>query len=97
MQSLNWVQRLADGADLMGETLPYVPIVEIAGDKRVLIEHHKGMTEYSRERICVKVHYGIVCICGCGLRLSQMTREQLVVSGQIDGIQLYRRCPNERL
>lgn len=96
MQKGNWVQRLADGADLSGEPLPYVPVVEIAGDERVLIEHHRGLTEYSRERICVKVRYGIVSICGSGLELTQMTREQLIVSGRIDGIQIHRRCGNER-
>lgn len=90
------MQRLADSADLSAESLPYVPVVEIAGDKRVLIERHSGVTEYSRERICVKVRYGIVSVCGCGLELTQMTREQLIVSGRIDGIQLHRRCGDGR-
>lgn len=97
MQKGNWMQRLADGADLSDESLPHTPVVEIAGDQRVLIEHHKGVTEYSRERICVKVPYGLVSIHGCGMELLQMTREQLVVSGRIDGVQLQRRCKNEQL
>ena len=94
MQRESWLRKLTDGADLTEEPLPYVPIVELAGDMRVLIEHHRGVTEYSRERICVKVLYGTVSICGCGLELTQMTREQLIVSGQIDAIQLHRRCGN---
>lgn len=87
----NWMQKIADGADLSAEPLPGVPIVEVAGDCRVLIERHGGVTEYSRERICVKVRYGAVCICGCGLELTCMTRQQLVISGQIDCVQLQRR------
>ena len=94
MQRGNWVQRLADSVDLRGETLPYMPVVEIAGDQRVLIEHHKGLTEYSRHRICVKVHYGIVTVCGGCLELTQMTKEQLIISGHIDGVQLNRRESN---
>ena len=43
------LQRLADGADLSAEPLPGQPIVEIAGDRRVLIENHFGVKEYSRE------------------------------------------------
>ena len=35
-------------------------IVEIAGDRRVLIENHFGVKEYSREKIGVKVKYGLV-------------------------------------
>ena len=91
MQNRNWIQKLADNADLSAETLPGVPIVELAGERRVVIERHQGMTEYRRERICVKVSYGMVCICGCGLELSRMTRAQLIISGRIDCVQLQRR------
>lgn len=91
MEKSNWIQKLADGADLAAEPLPGVPIVEVAGENRVLIERHSGVTEYSRERICVKVRYGAVCICGCSLELTRMTREQLVISGRIDCVQLQRR------
>ena len=91
MERRNWMQKLADEADLPAEPLPGVPVVELAGDRRVLIERHGGVTEYSGERICVKVRYGLVCICGCGLELACMTREQLVVTGRIDAVQLQRR------
>lgn len=91
VQKKHWVQRLADGVDLSGEPLPGVPVVELAGECRVLIERHGGVTEYSRERICVKVRYGQVAVCGCNLELTRMTREQLVISGRIDGVQLLRR------
>lgn len=87
----HWVRRIADLADLAEEPLPGVPIVEIAGDRRVLIERHGGVTEYSRERICVNVRFGKVCVCGCGLELCHMSREQLVITGRIDGVQLLRK------
>lgn len=86
-----WMQRLADGVDLAEEVLPGVPIVELAGSNRVLIERHDGMTEYSRERIYVKVSYGVVCVCGSELMLIKMTRDQLVIAGKIDGVHLCRR------
>ena len=86
-----FLERLADGVDLPSEPLPGQPIVEIAGDRRVLIENHFGVKEYSRERIGVKVKYGVVTVCGCGLELIRMTKEQLVISGRIDGVTLARR------
>lgn len=91
-QKGHWMQRLADGADLYGETLPGVPIVEIAGDRRVLIERHGGVIEYGAQRIRVRVHYGVICVSGCGLELTRMTKQQLIISGQIDCVQLQRRC-----
>ena len=87
----HWVQKIADDADLSCEALPGVPVVELAGEQRVLIERHGGVTQYSREQVCVKVSYGQVCVCGCGLELKQMTREQIVISGRIDGVRLLRR------
>lgn len=91
MRHMNWMERLADGADLSVEALPGQPLVELAGERRVLIEHHQGVTQYSREQICVKVKYGYVSVVGCGLELSRMTKEQLIISGRIDGITLLRR------
>lgn len=91
MQNRKWLRRLADEADLSGEPLPGVPVVELAGDGRVLIERHKGVTEYSREIIGIQMSYGKLEVCGCNLELSCMTREQLVISGRICGIRIQRK------
>ena len=87
----NFLERLAEESDLVMEPLPGQPIVELAGDGRVLIENHHGVKAYGREKILVRVKYGYVCVCGCGLELHRMTREQLVIRGKIDGISLQRR------
>ena len=89
-QRKNFLERAALAADLPGEPLPKVPLVELAGERRVLIENHGGVTEYGGEEIRVKVAYGQVCVCGMGLELARMTREQLVITGRIDGITLLR-------
>ena len=91
MQKLGLLQKLAEHTDLPGEIPPGMPVVEIAGEGRVLIERHNGMVEYSRERISVRVCYGTVCVCGAGLELSLMTKQLLVISGQINCVQVLRR------
>lgn len=85
------MQRLTTAADLTDETLPGVPLIEIAGDSRVLIEHHFGVTEYGRCQICVRVKYGLVIITGSRLELARMTRQILVVTGCIETVRLERR------
>lgn len=87
----DWVRRLTEGMDLAGETLPGMTVAELAGDRRVLVEGHRGVTEYCRDRVTVKVGYGELSISGCGLELRQMSRQQLVIDGRIDCIQLRRR------
>lgn len=85
------LQHLAERADLAGEPIPGQTVVEIAGENRVLIENYKAVREYSPQRIGILVRYGIVLVCGCGLELRRMTKEQLVISGRIDCVALQRR------
>lgn len=87
----NLLQSITEKADLPAEPLPGMPLIELAGDRRVLIENHSGVTEYGREKIQVKVRYGQICVCGAGLELSRMTKQQLVISGRIDTVSLLRR------
>jgi len=84
-------ERLSEEADLLSEPYPGQPIVEIAGDRQVLIENHQGVKAYSRESILIKVKYGCICVCGCGLEMMRMTRDQLIIRGQIESVTLQRR------
>lgn len=86
-----WMEQLADGIDLSDEPMPGQPLIEIAGDRRLLVEHHAGVTEYSRQKICLKVPYGRVFVSGCDLELTCMSRKRLVITGRIDCVQLQRR------
>lgn len=67
------------------------PIVEIAGQNRVLIENHQGVLAYSREEIGIRVSYGKILITGNDLKLMQISCDQLVVKGHIDSLQLFGR------
>jgi len=84
---VHMIERSALGSELV----PGQPIVEIAGEHRVLIENHRGVAAYGREKILVKVKFGFICICGCNLEMIHMTNAQLVVSGRIDSVVLQRR------
>jgi sporulation protein YqfC len=70
--------------------LPGNTVVEIVGDRRVLIENHRGVTRYSLDKICVRVKYGSVLVCGSGMILAQMTCSNLVIHGCIDSITLLK-------
>lgn len=85
------LQRFTDRVDLAGEPIPGQPVVEIAGDNRVLIENYGAVREYSPQKIGIRVKYGTVVVCGCGLELRRMTKEQLVIAGRIDSVSLQRR------
>ena len=84
------LERAVLGLDLPGECPPGVPLVEIAGDHRVLIENHYGITQYGRCEICVRTKYGFLQIHGTDLEIARMTKVQLVITGRIDSVCLCR-------
>ena len=86
----SFLQRLTEAVDLQVEPIPNIPLVELAGDRRVLIENHGGVCEYDAQQIRVRLSYGQLCICGAGLELAHMNCENLVISGRIDSITLNR-------
>ena len=90
MRSGGVLRKLTSVAGLPDEPIPSRPLVEILDQSRVLIENHKGVTEYGRTFIRVKVKFGSLCVCGIGLELAKMTKGQLVITGQIESIQLCR-------
>lgn len=85
------LENFFDRIDLPGEAIPGQPLVELSGDRRVLIENHQGVTEYCHDRIAVLVAYGQVVITGHGLELARMCKDQLIIHGRVESISLCRR------
>ena len=73
----------------LGETLSRLPLVEIAGNKRVLVENHMGIVKYGAEEIGVKVRHGTICVKGSHLEIACISKDKLVICGQIEGIRFY--------
>ena len=90
MRGRQYLNRISEAVNLQTEPLPGMPLIEIVGDCRVLIEHHCGVVKYDRQRIYIKVPFGVIDVCGCDLQLSQMSREQLVITGTIHSVCLIR-------
>jgi sporulation protein YqfC len=91
MEKKRLLQRMVQAADLSSEPIPGEPLTEIFCDHSVLIENHKGVTEYSNRQICVQTKFGSINVNGCNLELAKMTDEQLIIKGNIFGIELCRR------
>ena len=77
--------------DAKKQWYPGLPLIEIIGNKRVLIERHRGVLVYDANKIYIQVSGGKICICGSDLMLAKMSKEQLVVVGQIHSVNLSGR------
>lgn len=67
------------------------PIVELYGTARVFVENHCGIIIYTQEEIQIKMQYGILIVKGSALILLQIGKEQLVIKGNIESLQLIGR------
>ena len=83
--------RVNQAANVYSEAMPGVPLIEISGCHRFLLENHHGIIAYCDKEIRAKVSYGYVCICGSGLELAKMTKEKLVITGKITSVSLNSR------
>lgn len=77
-------------SELQTEANLTLPLVEISGDRRVLVERHRGVLGYNDRNVCVRLSFGKLQVCGRGLKIVQMTKAQLVISGQIQTVTLQR-------
>lgn len=92
-----WMWKRLLTHEAVSQSLPGVPIAELAGDNRVLIENHEGVVEYGDQRIRIKVTFGLLCICGNALTLRSMSKHQLVVCGDIERIEILREGVRKRV
>lgn len=85
------MERMMKAMDLGMEPIPGKPLIEIVGNSAVLIENHCGIISYSKECITVKTKGGSVCVCGCGLVLTRMSKELLRICGRIQNVEIRER------
>ena len=72
----------------IGQDLLRYPLIEVLDRRRVLVENHKGIASFSECSVLVRVSFGIVDITGTALHIACMTREQIVILGEIEQVRL---------
>lgn len=85
-----WVERIVDRMEQMDEPMLLQPIVELVSDRRVLIENHGGVLQYTDEEIIVKLRFGNLVISGSNMKICRMQGQLLVITGKIDQLTMER-------
>ena len=62
------------------------PKITIAGFKKMLIENYKAILDYQDIYIRIKTYIGIVNINVFNLKLSEMTSDDIMISGDIETV-----------
>ena len=82
------LERTAEVFDLPGDLVAGLPRVEITGSRELRMENHKGILAYGPEEIHVSGGKLIIKIRGSNLELKAMNAGELLITGEIAGLDL---------
>ena len=71
---------------------PGLPRVELTGDRRVYIEHHRGVLEYSDTVMRIALEGGELCVTGCRLELAALSLTELTIEGDVRVLEYKRKA-----
>jgi sporulation protein YqfC len=75
--------KFADLLEMPREVVMDLPKVTMVGNLQVVLENHRGIIEYSPERLRISVNQGEIIITGEGLVLRNILPDQIVVEGKV--------------
>ena len=79
-------KRIADALELQHDVALNLPMLHITGSERLLMENHRGLLEYARNRIRVATTAGPVEIVGENLAIRSVGRDDILVTGVIRSV-----------
>jgi len=80
--------RIAEKFDLPLEAVSGVPRLTVTGDRQALVENHRGILIYCRERIEIDGGGIKLIICGDKMELAAMSRQEILIKGRIISAEL---------
>ena len=82
------LEKPAEVFDLPGDLVAGLPGVELTGSRELRMENHKGILAYGDEEIHISGGKLVVKVRGAGLELKSMNARELLITGDILGVDL---------
>jgi len=70
-------------SDLPLDTFQAIPKITLYGNNDLIVENFRGIVEYTENLIRLNTSIGLLVIRGVGLKLVEITREDLLIEGQV--------------
>jgi len=88
LKSGDLLEKTAARLSLPGEILAGLPKVEITGRGTLTVENHRGLLEYTQERIEINGGRIMITVRGDGMNIRSMSADALLVEGTIISVEL---------
>jgi len=79
---------VSDLIELPKEVTLNLPKITMVGGIQLYIENHRGIVEYTPERIRINSTMGILKIRGKKMKIKEVKVEELLITGSIEGIDM---------
>lgn len=80
------LEKAAKKLDFPTDVAAGLPRLSMNGFSEITLDQHKGIAEYERDEIVVRVNIGLVTIKGEALEVRRMHRDALTISGTITAL-----------
>lgn len=81
------INRINDFLEMPEEITTNKPRITILGFDEIVIENYKNILEYDEVFIKINTHIGAININGFNLKLIQMNKEDIMITGKIDSLE----------
>lgn len=82
----NRLNRLNRLLEMPSEIVSSTPKLTNLGFKKMMIENYKNILEYQDFFIRINTSIGIININGIGMKMEEMTKDDIIIEGEIDSI-----------
>ncbi len=86
MDGQDFRRRLSQLLDLPADVTLDLPKILIIGPLQMAIENHRGLVEYTPERLVVALSKGQMVVSGRSLIIGTITSEEITVLGEIESL-----------
>ncbi len=84
------IRKIDEILELPKEVCSNVPKIIITGFDEMIIENFKGILEYEEFFVKINTYIGVINVNGYGLRLENMTDDDIKVKGKIESLEIER-------
>lgn len=82
------LEKTAQALDLPADGVAGLPHLSMIGDRELRVENHRGILAYGTEEIHIGGGRLVIRVRGNGLQLRAMNAAELLITGQIFGVEL---------
>lgn len=83
-----WVDRISGALGIPPEVALDLPKATLIGSVQVQVQNHRGILEYSPQRIRIRSRSGEIVVTGAHLRIGSIYREEMSIEGRILSVEL---------